>query len=61
MTRLVHNVVSMFLFSNLWGQNSDVACQKTMLKVVEIVLQTKKLIICNFVPFVPFLLLSLLF
>jgi hypothetical protein len=39
----------MFLISNLWDQNSDGAYQKTMLKVVKIVLETRKSIICNFV------------
>jgi hypothetical protein len=29
-TKLMHNVDSMFLFSNLQGWNSDNACEKTM-------------------------------
>jgi hypothetical protein len=33
--------VSMFLFSNLWGQNSDGAYEKKMLRVVKIVLENK--------------------
>jgi hypothetical protein len=44
----------MFLISNLWGQNSDGAYQKTMLKVVKIILETRKSIICNFVPSMRF-------
>jgi hypothetical protein len=52
-------LVSMFLFSKFRGQNSDGVCQKIMLEVVEIALETKKLIICNFVASMPFLLLFL--